>query len=388
MKVAKLFIPGAFEDALIHKGMLLIFTSNRLLRVLNFDHLIDDVANDRPDYASLTKMIFTGNHLLSGSKAKGFLGNQVVLRELEDAYESLDEPRSADRIEGYAVLTEEPDIEATVVLDTYLYNDRLYVGTNSGCYQQDMHFRVRGIEAKGAFTKRFPARCFGISAGFGALNLSCGDDGLYSFPDEFDWDAKINPENEFTELSDKSSRTSWIRTDLMNYPTSSAVELLRGKSTGLRSPNRKIVELRKEQVPLDNVLDEVRREHGVSVNNIQYVFNSERSMFFHTFDGHFFSVELKWNRDQVPVAKLSHAFKGSQARILSTQLCDPGLVIETMDRLFLFSSGSWHELLEAEVISVRTFQSAAQYKNLILVVTESGLYVMSAFDESGFRRHA
>ena len=385
MRLAKLFLPGDFEDALIHKGMLLAVTSDRRLQVLNFTQIIDDITDDRPEYASLVRMMFTGNHLLSGRKGKGFLGNETVLSTLEQVYETLYERRIEIDAERYVVMSEEPKIEATVVLDTLVYNDRLYIGTSDGCYQQDLHFRARSVEPKGSFTRRIDARCMGISAGFGTLNLSCGNDGLQSFPDEFDWDPKVNPKKEFTELSGRSSRTSWIRTDLMNYPTGSDVELLRGDSSGGHSPNRRIVELTKEQVPLDNVLENVRREQGLTLNDVQFVFNSERAMFFHTFDGHFFGVELKWGRDRAPVARLTHSYKGSQARILSTQICGTGLVIETMDRLLIFSSGMWYPLLDEEAVSVRTLQNSSQYKNMVLIVTEAGLHIVSTFNDAAFR---
>jgi hypothetical protein len=351
--------------------------------------IVNDLAEQLPEGGSFLPMLFLQNNWLRGQQFDAFMRNEAVYTAFNSFLESLPSTLTADSLSDYAIERDELAADSRAILDLNIYNDRLYVGLDKGCFQRDFFWESRRVAPKGPLQRRFDARCMGISTGYGALNLSCGDAGLFTSADVFDWDRQINPRHEMSQVASSSLRSAWMHEDLMNYSNPAAPELLRGDLSGVSK--RKLVQVRDERISLDELLRKVREEHGVRDRDVQFSFNSDKLMFLHTHDGRFFGIEVKWRKGDSPIPKLTKTYKGEGTRILSAAFCRVGTAIETENRVFLFSNGLWHGLLDDEVISLRTFPDQPPLQNIVMAVIESGILLTSLFDDEPhgrrFHRH-
>lgn len=386
MKVAKLLIPGEFEDAFLYRGWLIAVTVNRTVDVYDFRHMVSSVGSTLSQGDSFLPMLFLRNEWLHGAQFNAFMSNADVYSTFCSFFDDLPSPIEVVESQGFIHHREPIGIDSRAILDLNIYNDRLFLGLDKGCFQQDFHWSSRAFAPKMAMAKRFDARCFGITTGFGALNLSCGDEGLFSSSDVFDWDARINPTHAVERIAGASLRSAWLHDDLMNYSNGAKPELHRGHSTEKKSKAKKLVEVYRDQIPLDDLFSKMKNEYHVTDDDVQFSFNSNDRMFVHTYDGRFFGIEVVWKKGDVPRPKLTTTYKGENSRILSAGFCHTGTAIETERRVFLFAKGLWHPLLDEEVISLRTFPDQRQLANTVLAVTEAGIFVISTFDDTEFAR--
>lgn len=383
MKIAKLFVPGNYEDAFLYKGWLLAVSVERTVDVFDLRRMVDDLQRQTTLDTSFLPMLFLQNDWFHGSQFKTFMSNEVVFSTLCSFYDSLPSPIEVEHPEHYLHEKDEFPIETRSILDVNIYKDRLYLGIDKGCFQRDLHWTGKGVTPKSAFEQTFDARCLDISAGFGSLNLSCGSEGLFTSTDVFNWDERINPQHDVRQIASESLRSSWMHHDLVNYAGPSIPQFLSGERTGESS--RSIIQLREQLVPLNDLLSEATLERGIRDEDIQFSFNSNKLMFVHSFDGHFFAIEVK-RRGGMLRPRITETFKGSQTHILSAETFRSGTAIETDERVFLFRNGNWDSLLEDEVISLRTFPDQRQFQDVVLTVTEEGIMLINVFDEEPHQR--
>jgi hypothetical protein len=140
------------------------------------------------------------------------------------------------------------------------------------------------------------------------------------------------------------------------------------------------------QTPINTIqmLEHIMKKNQLSQDDIQYVFNSDRIVFVHTYRGEFFAARIKESRQGEFVVKFDKSYKGTKSRILSAIAVQHGIVVETDTSVFFYKNEEWYQLIDQPVLSVRTYQGSKRYQNLISVTTEEGVYIFALFDESGF----
>jgi hypothetical protein len=109
--------------------------------------------------------------------------------------------------------------------------------------------------------------------------------------------------------------------------------------------------------------------------------DSNRVLFVHTYEGQFFSIGLKATRRGQLSLQFKKTYKGAGTRILDAQPLLNGVVLETDSRVFAFLNGVWKTLAETEVLTIRTFPRSRNYKNLVVITTQAGVFLISVFDE-------
>ncbi len=280
-------------------------------------------------------------------------------------------------------------IKADVLLDMHIYNGRLYVGANTGLYYVDLDWDESIISLLNSPAKRFDARCLSTSARFGAVNVSCGDEGLHTFFDEFGWAGGISAgaTQRRAQTASQSYRTAWLDDDLVNYATYTDPRLLRSvrtrvdPATGLERESTILTDIEPDTNDLELVWDRLQDEYGIQRDDVQYAFNSAGALFVSTYDGHLYSVGItgvKAGHLDISYAKPNI---GPREQILSATPSKLGLVVETESHVSLFARNQWQEVVEGEALAVRMFTQSRRYQNAVTVATEEGLWVVGMFDE-------
>lgn len=389
MKAIKLFLPGAFEDAYLYKAHLLAITEERTLRAYSMDRLVDLLNGWFPDERPVHKLMFSRNDWLVGGPFGSLMNNRGVALGLLGAFARAS--KEAVTLDEAVLRGEERslDIPATVLLDVMLYNDRMYVGADTGLYDIDVSLKTKFQSSFSRPTKRSDARCLRTSARYGTINASCGDDGLLAAVNDFGGIAQeTRPRLE--QVADRSLRADWISHDLVNYSNYSTPVLLRNSYEkedlgGSTSERTLITEMGREKLDLTYLLSEVRNGYGVEQDAVQFSYNSNNTFFVHTIDGDFYSLSVRNAERHEPTVRFSRTHKGAGTRILSASHSKVGVVVETDSRVLLFSGGDWFPIDESEAISVRTFSNSRRYQNIVAITKEDGLLLAGLFDDEPHR---
>ena len=226
MRILKLFIPGDFEDAQLYMGYLLAFTADRQLRIVELEPLTHALHERYPMWRGLLTFAFARNDWLVTSQFHTLMSNDAFanpLRAVIDHFPAegleVDVDPNAEELLGFSV-------EGDVVLDTLFYASRMYIGTEAGFFDFDVDWQSKQVSRS---RKRLDARCVSASAEFGAVNASCEEEGLFTGYDEFGWSTAADG-GQLRHTANRSFRTAWYRTDLVNYDSLTHSSLLKGRT--------------------------------------------------------------------------------------------------------------------------------------------------------------
>jgi hypothetical protein len=383
MKILKLFIPGDFEDAQLYMGHLLAFTTDRRLEMVELEPLTHDLDERYPSWRGLLTLAFARNDWLRTSQFHTLMSNDdfaVSVRRALETYPtdgvSTDATETADELPGFSV-------EGDVLLETLFYASRMYVGTDAGFYDFDVDWQTKDVRRS---RKRLDARCISASAEYGAVNASCEDDGLFTGYDEFGWGAAADG-GELRHTAQRSLRTAWLRTDLVNYESLTHSSLLKGRTEevdaadgGARRTRKVVTDLSVERESLDFLLEKVSQRKNIDLDEVQFVWNSSGAFFINTYDRGFFTVIWSRRDSQEKERVIVTEYPGVMGRVVSVHRSGVGVVVERDFACHLFHKGSFIPLLETEVLSVRTFNSSKRYRNLVAATAEDGVYLIAMLD--------
>jgi hypothetical protein len=388
MNFVKLFIPGNFEDAYLYKGQLLMLTEDRTIHVYELERVVELLNAQYPDLRPVPELMFLRNDWLVSSQFGSLMQNQDVARAVLGAFRRCDK-RLLELNNGmFEPRVQNLEVPARVLLDVMLYNDRMYVGADTGLYDFDVDFRVYAAEALSRPTKRSDARCLQTAARFGAVSASCGDDGLFTAVDDFGV-LSYEGRSEMRKVADVSLKSAWMRHDLVNYSTFTTPLLLQSTYErdygGRLAPDRTVItHIGSYGIDLSYLLQTLRDARGVTLEDIQYVYNSDTMMFVHTWSEDFYSLGIRNPERGEPSVHSAKTYKGTGTRILSAAQSKVGVVVETDNRVLLLADDEWLPVEESEVISVRTFPRSRRFQNVVALTKEDGLLLVALFDEAPF----
>src|SRR5579859_5977811 len=392
MRTATLYIPGDFEDAYLYMGWLVVVTADRSFRFYNLDDIVAEICKQVPSSAYIAELMFRHNEWLTSAQFMSLTKTPSAVQEVVTQFDLFPKPHFQIPPE---VGFKEHDvrIDTNVVLDYFIYNRQIYVGSKDGLFSAfvDWDEDVPSLPAR--FHKRFDKRCINLTGRFGAVVASCGDDGLlWSAEDAYrDYETE---KTHWESAEDKSVRARWLSNGIINYKTAIDPNLLGIRKTRSREPladdhddqgNLVVAAIGEEHTPLQQLLLSEIKSHTPDVFDadlIQYIFNSDKVVFIFTFDGHFFALDMKARKVGPPQLRFNHTYKGADTRILSAAATKLGVVLETDHRVWHFANGDWTPVLDSRAISVRTFPNAKNSHNLISVTTEDGIYLVGMFDDT------
>ena len=372
-------------------GRLILLTEHRSIRVLSLERIVTKLEQQYPDFASIPTLMFLRNDHLASELFRLLLRDHAMAESILAALKGFPQPYAEIKLEDIRSDELTLNLRSQIVLDTVLYNRRLYIGADDGFFHVDLTLSPDGTsEMEGKPQKRLDARCVRALAGYGGVNASCGNAGLYTALDEFGSGPK-----RMSKTAERSLRATWLDQALINYPTYSTPELHRSSyevpeyRSRSDDPDRKMVTfIDPEAVDLAYLFESLIVKYDISREAIQYAFNSNNTVFVNTFDGQFYAIGLKREgKTDRPTFEYARSYNRTRnhhrARVLSSSPVRYGEVIETEDQVLLFANKQWSVLEDSEVLSVRTFRNSKRYQNIVALTKEDGVILVSLFDAEG-----
>jgi hypothetical protein len=377
MKAIRLFLPGAFEDAQLYMGHLLLFTADGGLQAIELEPLTKRLETRYADWRGLLTLAFARNDWLSGGPVSSLARNPGVAAALNSGFEAmagtvLELDTSDVALQHLAGYTH----PAGTVLDSEFYARRMYLGTTEGLFHFGVDFDDLAVSTG---QRRIDARCVAATAEYGAINASCEADGLFSGFDEFAW-AGLQSRGALVQTAHRSLRSAYFGTDLINYEHSAGPERLVGAVKEVEAEpddvfgrKRKVVVGYGAPTPdPEGVITELERQRKVPSDDIQFVWNSSRAFFINTFEHGFFTAARS-------TSGLRFARHGRTAgRVVAVHPFPRGWIVETDFAVSVLASGRLHTLLDDEPMTVRTFEGSKRYRRLVAVCVEEGMHLISA----------
>ncbi len=420
MNIARLFIPGRFEDAYIYMGRLVVLTENKTIRVYNLDQIVADLEEQYPATIPVPTLMFSRNDWLAGPQFISLMRNKNVAQDIFSAFKIFsDQVIDLGQFIRPGMFSEQDlHISATVFLDMHIYSARLYLGADNGFYSINIDWENPLPELLySSKNKKLDANCFNISARYGTVNASCGDDGLFSFINDFGWwkngqvGLKIN-------LADTSLKTAWLDYDLVNYPSYGSPSLFKSTAEktedGLEKEGRVLTQIDNEGEDLSYLLHTItsssplKKKNNVQAahdnhpssyvihepssnygkDDIQFSYNADHKLFVQTKGGKFFSSRI--TRSKKGEIKPEHAKEssGGIGRILTIQPGKVGPIIETEESVLLFADeeNQLYPITEFGALTVRTFPRSKRFQSLVVITTEDGIWLAGVFDSLQLRK--
>jgi hypothetical protein len=381
MRTLRLFLPGSFEDAQLYMGHLVVFTSDGDAQLVELEALTNRLETRYPAWRGLLTLAFARNDWLTGAVMTSLTRNEDFADALNVAAEGLagtelelgDDDVDLLPLHGF-------EQEGDVILDTVFYGARLYLGTTSGLFDFDIDWQERTV---GRSRQRLDARCVAAAAEYGAVNASCEGEGLFTAYDEFGWRShSTNGSLALQQTAPRSLRASWFGTDLVNYESQSALELLRASveevtpdSDDIPRKRKVVTRFSRPTHDLDALVSDLTVQRGVAREELQFVWNSSRAFFINTYNHGFFTAA---KTTTTPSGNRFTHHGATDGRVVAVHRFPPqGWVIETDFRAYLWAGGQLSQLLDKEPMSVRTFEGSKRYRQLIAITVEEGLHLVS-----------
>lgn len=392
MKVVSLRFPGNFEDAFLYMGRLITITENHSVRIYDMKNIVSKLQEDE-NLLDAPTLLFFRNDLIDQEQFRNQLHDEsgkAAFIKAVDKIESKSIQIDADFLE---VVEWDLKIKADILLDLNIYNRRLYVGTNTGLYHLDLDWESENTIPINKAQKRLEAKCINTTAKFGTVNASCGSEGLFSFLDDFD--LGLNNTRKEKHLPEYSLRTAWLNFDIVNYSTPIATTLFNSVKTQSQQeiiePRKNfeeerwiVTDLKESEFNFNNLFVNSNFLNIIDLKNIQFVYNSSKSLFLCTYDGSLFTLGLQYNDSSVPRTSYNYKYTGlgsSVSSIHTLGVRKAGIILEMDEQVLLFAHGKFIPIFNSEVISIRTFAGSKHYKNIVSLTTSNEVLLIAIFDE-------
>lgn len=389
MKILKFFIPGnQFDEAYIYMGHLIIINIDRSIIFYELEKLAENIDSNLGGELPTASYFFARQDWLTQKPFKKLLTDEGIrdafMKNTDRLLEQLIHTQDHSHFLPNAIQFDLP-IKSKDILDLHCYGKRIYLGTTDGFYHIDIDWGKMEFEI---FKKRLDYSCVSLSAAYGVVNASCAEEGLHSaYYELFGYDNKHD--NKLNKIADKSIKTGWMDSDLVNYETLNTSHFYKSKtdrveSSSGESKKKVVTEFSKHSINLNEIGMKEIQESGFSSEEIQFEFNSRNQIVFHTFNDNYYT----WYNPIKTTKESSkwRTFKGSGGRILEASYSKDGLVVETDESVMLLSEDKWYNLVNEPAISVRTYLSSKRCQNLITVVTEKGIWLIAAWDPNALYR--
>jgi hypothetical protein len=400
--VLSVFVPGRFEDAQAYMGQLVAFGDERQPLCLELERFANGLEDRHPAWRGAATAAFARNDWLVSSQLRTLLKSRDTRMGFERTVRAAAEtPLRLDEAPGFQDLGGfDAPAESSVLLDTLLYGNRLYLAADSGFYDYLVDWRWKEIVQT---QKRLDLRCVSASAEFGSISVSCEGDGLFTSYDVFGWRGDER-DSKPQKTAKRSLRTAWLQQTLVNYESAASATLLRAHVETIESditprPTRRqvLTELRETPQDLTFLLAALAQEQRVPEEDVQYVWNSHGSFFVNTYTHGFLTAVVNGagaagDADTVGGLSLGDVhvsrYDEISERVLSVHPTAVGAVVETDFKVLLFAEGKMTQLLGEEAISVRTFPGSKRFRHLVLITVDSGIYILGLVPETLFAASA
>ncbi len=378
MRIVRLFFPGHYEDALVYMGRLLLFTANRSVETVSLSDLTNDLDERFNDSRYAIRLAVLRNDWLQSPQFLGMMEDPQMAAVVGTQFDKL--TMSPIEVPQPRKSQQDLQLRSRALLDFLLYYQRLYVAADDGFYHFDGDWDGDTTLKLGPSVKREDIGSLYLSARLGTVNVSCGEAGLFSAFDDFNWVS--SQRDKLEKIADASIRTSWVGFNLVNYRTPRQVDVLlahRKLNTEHGGDKKVITGFKSRSVDFAETVSS--RQTRVSDLNSAYFFDNQG--FEQDTTGLVTALRLTAPKREgyVPREKERHTLASPGDRILSLSISSVGPVLEFKNSVVLCSiGGDWSTLLAERVLNVRTFKDSKHYQNLVAITTEEGVHIMSCVE--------
>jgi len=391
MYIKRMFFPGEFDEAYIYMQKLLLFNADGSLFYVDLDH-VSRYLEERYDtnVKSIPTHLFARNDWLTGERFESMFTNVFLRNTFLDALGRFPDDIEMDTDKFVHSIG---DTNIKDLLDVTIYNRRVYMGTDNGTFHLDLEWKKNEVEIDAEPEKRHDAMCTQVNAKYGSVSISCGDDGLFTRFDDF---GRLGDSYrsliDWREVTDKSLRTSWLFEDLLNYTSATEPVLFRVRrsdkeltDTAARTREKVAVGFEGNPTELDYLLGGVTNNQALfqQQQSLLFLHNTSKTFLAQTQERTLFEIPVKHEKDQVSlVASQPKYLSGNlSSRILDVTSVRHNLILELYDSVQLLTGGQIYRLVEGEALSIKSYPYSKRFQNLMTVVVETGVYVVSLFDE-------
>lgn len=386
MIVKKLRLHGSFVEAFLYFDFLWLIRASGEIVAFDIERFLSATVGSDFDPA---RVVFARNDLLTQPNYRdAAVSAQSVSVQAFLRSGAIDVDQQ--QIERFAIAFD-TRLRARSILDMRCYYGRAYVATDSNVLQftvfgrSDLKHLGSGTRGNGRLGGAVvhDARCLQFRTQFGVISAACGKDGGYyavgANSSEATWKAS------FRRFASQSRATEFLSDTVTNVRTGSELEFY---STERRSAFEDLEQRVEEEEGVDVVIEEVGSQiDSTTVNGeIERVAESRGKHFVRVFltrSGVFAQDEdrqlhnfrlVEGNRLINP--RPLRPFPPAPTDILSLTTCPMGVVAELDDSVVILNRGTWTNLYDSAIFSVRGYPASKWYKNLITVVGEDRAEVL------------
>lgn len=389
MIIKKLFFPGKFDEAYIYMQKLLLLDEEGSVFFIDLDRVARHL-EDRYSWnlSSAPTHLFSRNDWLNDTRIKLMMGVSPIQSKFVELLRAF-----PDEIElGGSHIEHAFDGRIGSPLDVAVYYRRLYIGTDEGFFHADLQFGRNEVEAYEGVEQRHDALCAKVNAKFGSVTISCGDDGMFTWFDEFD---RLGERDRWLRqgirVQEQSLRTAWLFGNLINYvsfeePVLLGVERskkqMKDKTQG--SQEQLAVRFKGEPKSLSSLLFQQDPNQQASGEQLLFLYNIADKFYAQTRNRQLISIKVKKsseNDDELESSEPALVSQRVLTRVLDVVPVRQHLVFELYDKIQLLENSQLITLVEGEALSVKSFPGSRRFQNLLTVVTEDGVHLVSLFDE-------
>ena len=382
MKPLKLSIKAEAVDHFIYRGYLyLALTDGSIVRVGLYD-IHDLMLKKYPEYAGILTLAFRRNNFWNSEACKCFLGIKRVEEALREEWLTV-----ADNMEFSVELSELNP--ATIlkgikgmVLDMDIYAEKLLLGTSAGFFSANLNNPVFNDQhPRLKLDKKFDAKIYKISSGYGNSLLSLGNEGFTA--------ADVLSGKKVKDRilrEDASFSANWTAAGgIINYSAGNDFQFIGNRvKRSKESPDYFDIEKFDETfkdlkalLPVDNNL----------AGEILMSFNNRDKQFYVTEKGCLLGSDVKVKSANMSRLKPKNI---SDLKLNLNKLGEPlsGLtvadqtVIEFEEQLILIHKNNSFTLEGEGIVSMHVYPRSTHFRDIVSVTTDNGinLHAVSVFD--------
>jgi hypothetical protein len=234
------------------------------------------------------------------------------------------------------------------------------------------------------------------SVKYGTLVASCGSEGLFAAYDDFGVIGQDRPPLE--QAGNASSRASWISYSLTNYSSATSLQFLSGYKQNVNTSRPNEEEVTEVEVfsgltvPIGDFASEQERtvvtrlqedarsseQLAADAEGADFVSNSFDYFFVHLPNSEY-KLYTRRHRSGRIVGSRGHETAGEVDKVLSTHTFHNGIIVESFNGVYLITASGASKVYDGAALKVRTFPSGKYGFNVIAVIDEEGLNLISPF---------
>lgn len=377
MRLVKAHIAGAYEDAYLYMGRVILTTVEHTSVSFPIALLAQVVGRVIPDLPFLTEALFRRNDWLDSELFSTLRDSKGIEEVLERGLNSLLAEPVEVSLKELKPREQQLPISTEVILSALFYSQALFISSSNGFFQINCDWSEEGYLTCEKARTRHDGKSLSASARLGAVSISCGSDGLFTDFDVFDWSFSSKSGSP-RRVSDSSLRTTWMGGNLVNYRDSRNPELLRAEKTSGSGRSKPVItDFYSHHVELNSIA----RSSGLqnSVSPITFSYFSDGIGFQQTASNECVSFEmsLPTKKGAVTRVKSSRPSPQVEGRIITAHRSGAGLILETTKGVYLLDESRVETLHEGRVISIRAFVDSKHYQNLVTIVIEDGVIIIA-----------